>query len=834
MKRKSLLIFLASSLLVVQNVSFGQAPNLGTTSSFALFTANGALTNSGASTVTGDIGTNVGAFSGFNTATVVGQTRLPGSSEAAQAAVDVTAAYNSLTSSPCSTTPTGLLLGNGQVITPGVYCQNTPAAASTLSGTLTLNGAGIYIIRLNGALTTTAGSSISLTNGACFDNVYFQVNGAVDIGAGSVFRGTILANGAISLLAGASLEGRGLSIAGAIALSNNTVMSMSPTLSLSAVAGSCDAVTNKYVLAGTISLINSPAGTITLTDGSVTTTVSVTAGQSSASFSLSALDAGTGMHSVTANGLACSPVAITYTSPVSCTVPAATASLGGLVFSDTNGDGVLNGTDSPLSGINVILLNSVNTPIASTTTVLSGLYSFTGLASGTPYSVSFTTPANYTATGSNVNGIAGPITLAAGETNTSLGASYQPIAVSVTPALSISVTSTVSQTATNQYTLTGVVSLTAAPAGTLLITDGLTTTTVSVTAGQPFVSFSLPGLMAGATSHTVTVSGVGYLPASVAYTAPAQVVLTNPMLSVQAFVSLSKAAIGDLLTYSLVLTNSGSTSATTTVRDSISAGGTYVAGSAIVPPGTLFTGNQPTSLWTVPFIDAGQSLTLTFQVKVDSSGILYNIATVSGDTAKVCSSIPVKMCEGDEYTLTAPAGRASYNWYRNNVLITAQTTNKLVITEPGTYSLGVDNTGGLCPDFSCCPFILELDTLPSYQAITTAATCLGNSPQANGTIVLSGFNSTHSYQYSLGSTFDPAASLSGVAKMIPGSGLIATTLPNPAVTQLYTVRVYNSSGCYTDATVMLIPTVCGCPADICVPYMITQTKRPARIGDPTH
>ena len=830
MKRKSLLIVLVSSLLV-QHISFGQAPGLGAASSFALFTVNGALTNSGASTVTGDIGTNAGAFSGFNTATVAGQTHLPGSPEAAQAAADVTNAYNSLTSSPCSTTPIGPVLGNGQVITPGTYCQNAPAAASTLNGTLTLSGAGIYIIKLNGALTTATSSSIILTNGACPDNVYFQVNGAVDIGVGSIFRGTILANGAISLLTGASLEGRGLSIAGAISLNENAVTVTPLTLSLSAIAGSCDAATNTYVLSGTIALTNSPAGTIVLTDGAITTSVSVTAGQSSASFSLSGLPAGTGTHSVTATGLVCSPVATTYASPASCT--ATSTSLGGLVFSDTNGDGVQNGSDSPISGVEVTLLNNTNTPITSTATGVSGLYSFTGLTPGTPYSVSFTTPATYTATGSNVGGIAGPVTLTAGENNTSLGASYQPTALSASAALAINVTSLVSQTATNQYTLTGVVSLSAGPASTLLITDGTTTTTVSVTAGQAIVNFSLPGLMAGDTLHTVTVSGTGYTPASTTYTAPAQVNPTSPLLSLQVFVSRSTAKIGDLLTYSLILTNTGSTSATTTVRDSISAGGTYVAGSATVPMGSSFMGGPSSGLWTVPSIGAGQSLTLTFQVSVDAGGIIYNIATIPGDTVKVCTSIPIKMCIGDEYTLTVPTGRATYQWYRDNVLIATQTTNVLVITEPGTYSLGVDNAGGLCPDFSCCPFILELDSLPSFQASTVAVTCVGNSPQTNGKLLLSRFNPTHTYQYSLGATFNPAAVLSGKgAQPIPVGGLIANTLLNPAVAQAYTVRVYNSSGCYTDSTVMLLPTVCGCPVDICVPFVITQSKRPTRIGDP--
>jgi len=62
--------------------------------------------------------------------------------------------------------------------------------------------------------------------------------------------------------------------------------------------------------------------------------------------------------------------------------------------------------------------------------------------------------------------------------------------------------------------------------------------------------------------------------------------------------------------------------------------------------------------------------------------------------------------------------------------------------------------------------------------------------------------------------------------------VLVSNLVNPSTAQSYTVRVYARSGCYRDVTVLLLPTVCGCPAEVCVPYVITQTKRPLRIGDP--
>lgn len=224
MKQLFVILTLVTAL-TFPNLSLGQAPNLGTASSYALFTVTGAFDNTGATVVKGDIGTNAGALTGFPPGNVTGTTNVANAASL-QAANDVIAANNQLTAATCGPTTIGNSLG-GLILAPGVFCQTGPAAATDLAGVLTLDGGGnpnaVFIIKLNGAFSTATGSSIVLTNGASFENVYFQVDGAVNIGIGSVFRGTVLANGAISLLTGASLQGRALSIAGAINLDNNIV-----------------------------------------------------------------------------------------------------------------------------------------------------------------------------------------------------------------------------------------------------------------------------------------------------------------------------------------------------------------------------------------------------------------------------------------------------------------------------------------------------------------------------------------------------------------------------------------------------------------------------------
>jgi len=224
MIRKSLYFFV---FLTFVSKSYSQSPNLGADSNFALFTAAGAFENAGATKIIGDIGNNVGTFSGFPEGTVVGSIHcIDAISE--QAANDVDIAYNYVKSLTCGTV-IGTTLGNDQILTPNIYCIGD---ATTVVGNLVFDAQGnadaIFIIQINGALSTAIHSTITLQNAASLHNIYWQINGAVDLGDSSIFRGTIVANGAINLLENATLYGRGLSRAGAISLHNNVVEGLTP------------------------------------------------------------------------------------------------------------------------------------------------------------------------------------------------------------------------------------------------------------------------------------------------------------------------------------------------------------------------------------------------------------------------------------------------------------------------------------------------------------------------------------------------------------------------------------------------------------------------------
>jgi large repetitive protein len=221
MKKRLLKAFTVVVLFLIPLLNFGQAPNLGVASNFALFTAVGAINNSGLTTITGDIGTNVGAFN-LTGATIIGSSHVA-DAVSAQAATDVDLAYGSISPITCGSV-IGTTLGSGQTLLPNVYCLG---AASTINGDLTLDGQGdpnsLFIFKIDGALATSVGSRILLTNSASLCNVYFQVNGEVTLGENSLFQGILLVNGAIHLLNNATLIGRGLSRTGAINLSANAV-----------------------------------------------------------------------------------------------------------------------------------------------------------------------------------------------------------------------------------------------------------------------------------------------------------------------------------------------------------------------------------------------------------------------------------------------------------------------------------------------------------------------------------------------------------------------------------------------------------------------------------
>ncbi len=217
-------------LFLMPIAGFAQAPTLGMAANFVLFTTIGPVTNSGIpylTHLTGNVGTNTGSSTGFGN--VDGQMHDGGPTSAACTA-DVISLYGQLNSATPTFSPVSPLLGGGETLVPGVY-QYPLLTAASLNLNLILDGQGdpnaLFIIKIDGAFSTSAGAKVVLVNGALACNVFWLVEGMINMGAGTTMRGTMLAhNAAIGMGALDTLEGRALSMNGAITC--NSLMAYTP------------------------------------------------------------------------------------------------------------------------------------------------------------------------------------------------------------------------------------------------------------------------------------------------------------------------------------------------------------------------------------------------------------------------------------------------------------------------------------------------------------------------------------------------------------------------------------------------------------------------------
>ena len=193
-------------------------PRLGTATSFAVL-GGSAVTNTGPTVIHGAIGLHPGtAVTGFppGTATSTHKT----DAVARQAKTDLVTTYNDLASWRTTRSMTGQDLG-GKTLTPGVY---TFSSSAQLTGTLTLSGNGIFIFRTGSTLTTASNSRVLVTAGAQGCGVYWKVGSSATLGAGTQFKGTIVALTSITMVTAATiLPGRALARNGAVTLDSNRI-----------------------------------------------------------------------------------------------------------------------------------------------------------------------------------------------------------------------------------------------------------------------------------------------------------------------------------------------------------------------------------------------------------------------------------------------------------------------------------------------------------------------------------------------------------------------------------------------------------------------------------
>jgi hypothetical protein len=207
-------------------VPFAPTPpfvDVGVAASFEVL-AGSTVTNTGATTVAGDVGVSPGtSIVGFGPPASISGAFHIADFVAANAQTAATAAYvDASTRAGAVTIPADI---GGMTFGPGVYNVATSLA---ITGILTLDAGGdpdaVFIFQVGSTLTTAVTNSVVLLeNGARAQNVIFAVGSSATLNGGTAFVGTIIAQASITVNAGVNVDGRLLALTGAITLNTDTI-----------------------------------------------------------------------------------------------------------------------------------------------------------------------------------------------------------------------------------------------------------------------------------------------------------------------------------------------------------------------------------------------------------------------------------------------------------------------------------------------------------------------------------------------------------------------------------------------------------------------------------
>ncbi|MBO0932619.1 DUF11 domain-containing protein [Fibrella aquatilis] len=167
--------------------------------------------------------------------------------------------------------------------------------------------------------------------------------------------------------------------------------------------------------------------------------------------------------------------------------------------------------------------------------------------------------------------------------------------------------------------------------------------------------------------------------------------------------------------FTLVIRNDGPNAATNVVvNDTLPAGIQYVSAS---PGLTLVNGNVVQ--WTIASLPVGASLVATIQTQITGEGPLFLKAEIvksdqpdpdstpdngilaEDDYATACVSVPIQLCDGDEYLIQAAPSLGAVQWFVDGVLVATAPT--YTVTRPGTVSY--QGAPGSCGGTGCCPAV---------------------------------------------------------------------------------------------------------------------------------
>ncbi|ULL19837.1 DUF11 domain-containing protein [Paenibacillus sp. H1-7] len=193
-----------------------------------------------------------------------------------------------------------------------------------------------------------------------------------------------------------------------------------------------------------------------------------------------------------------------------------------------------------------------------------------------------------------------------------------------------------------------------APLGTVNLSSSVTVTyrasVTSLPSSQQLVNTANAAFSFQSVAGGPTISGV--VPSN-----SLPITVYSPVLTITKTGSTANATVGNLVTYTLSISNTGNIGAVTTITDNIPAGSSFVTNSFRVN-GVVISGANPAAGVAIGTVTAGGTVTVTFQVQVNSlpsppqlvdqatASYTYNPPdgrTVSGSASSNTLTIPVRL-----------------------------------------------------------------------------------------------------------------------------------------------------------------------------------------------
>lgn len=218
----AMLTLLLSAIMVVPAVSMAAEPtvDLKTTAPFAIL-AHTTITNTGPTTITGDVGLHDGSAFVSTGVTLNGTAHIT-DAVALLAMNDLVDVYNDAAGR--TITATTLTELGGLTLGPGVYSSG---GVYSITGTLTLDARGdrdaVFIFKSASSLTAAGSSTVRLINGARFCRVFWVVPSDATINTYATFVGHVFAMSSIWVRTGATVEGQLLARTGEVTLDTNVI-----------------------------------------------------------------------------------------------------------------------------------------------------------------------------------------------------------------------------------------------------------------------------------------------------------------------------------------------------------------------------------------------------------------------------------------------------------------------------------------------------------------------------------------------------------------------------------------------------------------------------------